>query len=207
MSNQELVKQLVTDGVLKSPHLIDAFQHINRADFVPKELADQAYINAPLPLGFGQTISQPLTVAFMLELLQPAPGDNILDIGSGSGWQTALLACLVGPAGKITALEIVPELYEQSIKNISRYDFIKRGAVRMLCANATAGLAAAAPFDKIIAAAELAEIPPAWLNQLKIGGRLVAPIGHSLTLIIKKGEGQLDRREFPGFVFVPFVTS
>lgn len=206
MSNQELVKQLITDGVLKSPHLIDAFQRIDRADFVPKELAGQAYVNAPLPLGFGQTISQPLTVAFMLELLRPAPGDNILDIGSGSGWQTALLAHLVGPSGKITALEIVPELYEQSIKNISRYNFIKKGVVRMLCLNAAAGLAEAAPFDKIIAAAELNEVPKLWLDQLKTGGRVVAPVGHSLTLIIKKADGQLDRQEFPGFVFVPFVT-
>lgn len=206
MSNQELIKQLVTDGVLKSPRLIDAFQRINRADFVPKELKGQAYVNAPLSLGFGQTISQPLTVAFMLELLQPAPGDNILDIGSGSGWQTALLAHLVGPSGTITALEIVPELYEQSIKNISRYNFIKNGIVRMLCANAAAGLAAAAPFDKIIAAAELNEIPKPWLDQLKTNGRLVAPVSHSLILIIKKEDGRLDRQEFPGFVFVPFVT-
>ncbi|MDP2934232.1 MAG: protein-L-isoaspartate O-methyltransferase, partial [bacterium] len=86
---EELIKQLIKDGYLKTPLIIGAFEKIKREDFVPDDLKGEADINAPLPIGYGQTISQPLTVAFMLELLQPKPDDKILDIGSGSGWQTA----------------------------------------------------------------------------------------------------------------------
>ncbi|MFH1354068.1 MAG: methyltransferase domain-containing protein [bacterium] len=204
MSSQQLVEQLITKGILKSPRIIKSFKNIDRADFVPTNLKGQAYINAPLPLGHSQTISQPLTVAFMLELLQPAPGEKILDIGSGSGWQTALLAHIVGPQGKIYGLELVLELHRQSITNISKYNFIKKGIVQMQCQSAADGLPAQGPFDKIIAAAALKEVSSAWLDQLKTNGRLVAPVGHSLVLIIKEKDG-FTKEEFPGFVFVPFI--
>ena len=90
-----LIEKMIGTGVLKTPRIIEAFRRVDRRAFVPKEYQDKAYIDEPLSLGFGSTISQPSTVAFMLELLAPAPGENILDIGSGSGWQTALLAHIV----------------------------------------------------------------------------------------------------------------
>ena len=90
-----LIKELMAEGILKTPSIIEAFEKVDRKDFVPEELKDKAYLNTPLPIGYGQTISQPLTVAFMLELLQPQAGDKVLEIGSGSGWQTALLAHMV----------------------------------------------------------------------------------------------------------------
>lgn len=89
---EELINDLIKQGYLKTPLIIEAFKNIKRKDFVSADLKDQADVNAPLPIGYSQTISQPLTVAFMLELLQPKPGEKILDIGAGSGWQTALLA-------------------------------------------------------------------------------------------------------------------
>src|SRR3989344_867492 len=105
-----LIQELLSGGYLKTPRIIDAFRLIDRADFVLPEYKDEACGNYPLPIGEGQTISQPLTVAFMLELLNPQPGEKILDIGAGSGWQTALLAEIVGPKGQIVAIERIPKL-------------------------------------------------------------------------------------------------
>jgi protein-L-isoaspartate(D-aspartate) O-methyltransferase len=96
---EELINNLIFSGYLKTPRIIEAFRKIDRADFVPPDLLAEAYGNYPLPIGYGQTISQPLTVAFMFELLQPERGDKILDVGSGSGWTTALLAYIVSQEG------------------------------------------------------------------------------------------------------------
>lgn len=200
-----LIDKLVAQGVLKTPVVIRAFQNIDRADFVPAELKNRAYENVPLAIGEGQTISQPLTVAFMLELLQPQAGHTIFDVGSGSGWQTALLAEIVGARGHVVALEIVPELCEHGKKNIEKYHFIERGTVEIHCQNASGGWPELAPFDRIIAAASATEVPPAWKEQLKIGGRLVAPVGTSLIVLQRRENGTFREQEFPGFVFVPFV--
>src|SRR3989338_8071025 len=110
MTKEVLIDDLIGGGYLKTPLIIEAFKKIDRADFVSENLRDEAYENYPLPIGFDQTISQPLTVAFMLELLQPQPGEKILDIGSGSGWTTTLLAFCVGKEGRGFGLERIPEL-------------------------------------------------------------------------------------------------
>ncbi|MBI4119514.1 MAG: protein-L-isoaspartate O-methyltransferase, partial [Parcubacteria group bacterium] len=139
LSHDALIQNLVQKGYLKTPLLIEAFNNIDRADFVPDEYKDDAYGDYPLPIGFGQTISQPLTVAFMLELLQPEPGEKILDIGTGSGWKAALLVYIVSQpqnqhrsAGKVITIERIPELKEFAEKNIKKYNFTSKGVVRVI---------------------------------------------------------------------------
>lgn len=201
------VSDFIKQDVLKTPRIIEAFEKIDRADFVPLELKRDAYINEPLLIDEGQTISQPYTVAFMIELLQPKSGDKIFEIGFGSGWQTALLAEVIGESGEIFAVERIKKLFNFGTKNISKYNFIKHGIVKTIFADATIGLKKYAPFDKIIAAASGREVPEIWLKELKIGGRLVMPIKESIWLYVKKSEKEFDKQEFSGFVFVPLVKS
>ena len=217
-----LIDSLIEGGWLKTPRIIEAFKKIKRGDFLPEEMKELAELNEALPIGYGQTISQPLVVAFMLELLQPQPGDKILDIGSGSGWTSALLAEIVGEQGKVIAIEVIPELMEFGKKNIEKYNFIKTGIVECLCADGSKGYQKAASFDRILASASAREIPLAWKEQLKIGGRIVTPIGNSIWLFVKKSEKRGDEpsvhlhsaqegfvfeeKEYPGFVFVPLIT-
>jgi protein-L-isoaspartate(D-aspartate) O-methyltransferase len=203
-----LVNHLIESGVLKTPAIIDAFKSIDRQKFVPEDMKCFAYVDEALLIGQGQTISQPYTVAFMLELLEPKAGDKILDIGSGSGWQAGLLAHLVGEKGKIYAIEIIPELCKFGKTNIKNFNFTEKGIVEWICGDASKGLAEKAPFDKIIAAAALGDkIPQEWKDQLKIGGRMVVPIKESIWLFIKKGENDFETTEYPGFVFVPFTNA
>ena len=204
---EQLIDELIKQGYLRTPHIIEAFKTIKRQDFVLEDLKDEADINAPLPIGYSQTISQPLTVAFMLELLQPKPGDKILDIGSGSGWQTAMLACIVGVNGKVFAIERIPELVEFGKNNVAKYNYIEKGIVEFICADGSKGLKEHAPFDKIIAAASAEKIPSQWKEQLKINGRLVTPVEGSIWLLIKKGKDKFEEKEFPGFAFVPLVED
>lgn len=204
---EHLIHQLIQEGYLKTPRIVEAFRKIKREDFVPESFKEEADINAPLPIGYGATISQPLTVAFMLELLKPAPGDKILDIGSGSGWQTAMLAHIVGDKGKVFAIERIPELVEFGKNNVAKYNFIEKGIVKFILGDGTRGLKQEAPFDKIIVAAEAEEIPIAWKEQLKIGGRLVTPVKSSIWLLIKKSPIEFETQEFPGFAFVPLIRD
>ena len=172
-----------------------------------EDIKDLAELNEPLVIGYGQTISQPLTVAFMLEQLQPEAGDNILDIGSGSGWTSALLAQIVGSNGKITAIEIIPELKEFGEKNIAKYNFIKKGIVQFICTDGSEGYKEEAPFDRILASAAGNEIPKAWKEQLKIKGRIVAPVGNSIWVLIKKSKKEFEETKHSGFAFVPLIQK
>lgn len=212
VSQETLIKNLITEGYLKTPRIIDAFRAVDRADFVLNEYKSEAYGNYPLPIGYGQTISQPLTVAFMLELLHPQPGEKILDIGMGSGWQTALLAHIVQQQetnneerGRVDAVEIIPELCRFGEENMRKYNFLKKGAVKLYCQNASTALPEG-PYDKIIAAATASnKIPEEWREKLNQRGILVAPVGGSLLRYTKTKEGGWKEEEYPGFVFVPLV--
>ena len=200
---EQLINRLIDHGYLKTPEIIDAFYKIDRADFLPEDLKAESQINAPLPIGYGQTISQPLTVAFMLELLQPKSGHKILDVGSGSGWQSSLLAYLTGDEGRVIAIERIPELSEFGKNNSKKYNFRN---LEFIVGDGSRGYKNEAPYDKIIvAAAAFDKIPNELKNQLKIGGRMVIPVKNSIWLVIKKEKDKFEEKEFPGFVFVPLV--
>lgn len=204
MSNKELVRELIEEGYLKTKRVIDALLNVDRKDFVLPEYKNEAYLNIPLPIGWGQTISQPATVAFMLELLQPQEGDIVADVGAGSCWQTALLARIVGPAGQVSAVDRICDLLEWGKANIEKYAFSN---IDFLCTDAVKNLPEQVLFDKIIAAAAGEKMPSAWMEQLKIGGRIVAPIGSSIWLYIKKSETEFEKQEYPGFAFVPLIKE
>jgi len=210
----DFINLLIQEEWLKTPRIIEAFQKIKRADFMPEDMKHLAELNEALPIGYSQTISQPLVVAFMLELLQPEPGDKILDIGSGSGWTTALLSEIVGgkglPAvgqGEVIAVEIIPELVKFGKDNVAKYNFIEKGIAKFIFSDGSKGYKKEAPFDKILVSAESKELPSEWREQLKIGGRMVAPIQGSIWLFIKKSNKNFEEKEHPGFAFVPLIIK
>lgn len=199
---EQLVQTLVKSGVLRTPEIIAAFRAVDRADFILSEYRDEAYEDYPLPIYGGQTISQPTTVAFMLELLAPKQGEKILDVGSGSGWTTALLAHIVGPNGNVIGVERIPELAHFGQENLARYGFPQ---ARILPAGSALGLSDEAPFDCILVSAASAALPQELIAQLKNGGAMVIPIRDEIWHIIKKENGEIETIRYPGFAFVPLV--
>ena len=200
MTKNELISSLITQRVLKTDSLIEAFSKIDRADFVPYELQNMVYEDRPLPIGASQTISQPYTVAFMLELLQPQAQDRVLDFGSGSGWTTALLASI---CKHVDAVERIKSLVVFSKENLLKYSF---NNISLHQAGRKLGLPGES-FDKILVSCAADEVPGALIKQLHLGGTMVIPVGHSIFKIRKKSEHDLDIQEYPGFVFVPLVTD
>jgi len=205
-TKEELVEDLIKNGVLKTPRIIEAFERVDRVDFVLSEFVPEAYNNHPLPIGEGQTISQPLTVAYILEQLQPKEGEKILDIGAGSGWQTALLAYLVGKKGKVVGVERIESLYKMTNRNIKKYKDLS-GRVGLVLGDGSKGYKKEAPFSKIVAAASARKLPEAWKKQLKIGGRIVAPVESSIVVWDKVDADKFDKYEHHGFAFVPLIED
>ncbi len=198
----ELVDAMISSGMLRSPLIIDAFRTIDRKYFVPESYIDETYIDAPLPIGNYQTISQPSTVAFMLEKLDPKDGNKVLDIGSGSGWTTALLCYMVGDKGSVTGVERIESLVEQGKNNLSKFRFNSH------CHIERAGEKLGIPgeqFDRILVSASADDTPEELFRQLKIGGILVIPIRESIFKFTKISETEIKKEEFYGFVFVPLI--
>jgi len=163
-SMQALVDAMILSGRLEDPQIIDAFRVVDRKYFVPDSFTEHIYVDAPLPIGNNQTISQPSTVAFMLEQLKAGEGDKVLDIGSGSGWTTALLCQIVGEKGSVTGLERMDELVEQGKKNLSQFHFnhcrIKKAWDKLGIPDEQ--------FDRILVSASADEIPEELFLQLKM---------------------------------------
>lgn len=200
---KELVDYMILRGVLYTPRIINAFLDIDRKFFVPKQFLEHIYIDAPLPIGNNQTISQPSTVAFMLEQLAPKVNDNILDIGSGSGWTTSLLCHIVGENGSVTGLERVDELVEQGKKNLIQFNFGSHCSIQK--ADTQLGMPHK-QFDRILVSASADDIPTTLFDQLKIGGVLMVPVQNSIFRFEKISDDDMKKEEFKGFAFVPLIT-
>lgn len=202
-TNEELIGHLIHSGALHSSSLIHAFTRCDRILFVPQELHSYAYSDRPLPIGVAQTISQPYTVAVMLELLNPMVGNRVLDIGSGSGWTTALLATAVGKSGYVEGVEIIPPLVEYGNANLHKAH-IDNASITL--ADPSSLGREGELYDRILVSASAPEMPIKLFEQLKTGGILVIPIQNSIWHVAKHEDGTLDAYELPGFVFVPLIV-
>ena len=181
-----------------------AMQTVPRHKFVPEHLQNDAYDNRPLPVGFGQTISQPYIVALMTDLLQPASTDRVLEIGTGSGYQAAVLAELVD---EVYSIEIVEPLAQRTQKLLGEIGY---ESINTRIADGYDGWPEHAPFDSIIVTAAISHIPPPLVKQLKNGGRMVIPVGtrfqtQYLTLVEKDANGSITTRQLLPVIFVPFT--
>ena len=180
-----------------------AFEEVDRGDFVRAEHRDSVDVDAPLPIGFGQTISQPTTVRMMLEWLDAQPGNKVLDVGSGSGWTTALLSNIVGKKGKVYAVERVPELKEFGEKNCQKIGL--NNVEFYLAKKDQLGLSKHFPYDRILVSASAEKLPQELIEQLKIKGKLVIPVQNSVLEITKISKGNIETEKHYGFVFVPLI--
>lgn len=180
----------------------EAFAAVPRADFLLPGSRGRAGDDSPVLIGYGQTNSQPRTVADMLRLLEVGPGHKVLDVGSGSGWTTALLAHLVGPDGSVLGMEIVPELAEFGEANLRRTTY-SHAVIR----TATSGILGApdeAPFDRILVSADARSVPPQLVDQLADGGRMVLPVNGTMTVVERHGR-DVRTSEHGSYRFVPLT--
>lgn len=194
MVQEQLIRRGITDE-----RVLKAMGTVPRHLFVPPRLRHLAYDDSPLPIGAGQTISQPFMVALMTQLLRPAPDDRVLEIGVGSGYQTAVLAELVR---EVIGLERIPELAEQARKKLEEMGYRN---VTIHVADGSAGFPEAAPYDGILVAAAAPRIPEALLEQLAEGGRLVIPVGDAYDQMLERAWRQGGSIHIERLVPVRFV--
>lgn len=201
-----MVEDTIAARGVQAPDVLDAMENVPRHEFVPIEYQVQAYEDHPLPIGFGQTISQPYIVALMTELLELKPGEKVLEIGTGSGYQAAVLAELGGL--EVYSIEIIPELAERAAANLEKAGY---GQVHLLQGDGYFGWEDQAPFDAIIVTAAPDHLPQPLAQQLAAGGRLVIPIGppggYQTLWQFQVIEGELVAFNLGGVAFVPLVRE
>ena len=201
-----LVRRLVEQGI-RDARVLAAFARVPRRAFVPPEAREVADEDRALDIGRGQTISQPYVVARMTEALALAPGDRVLEVGTGSGYQTAILAELLPAPNVVRSIEIIPELSARAGRVLAELGYAN---VELAVGDGGQGWPAAAPFDAILVAAAPERLPPALLDQLAIGGRLCIPIGptggnQDLELWTRLGPEEYQRRSLFPVRFVPLT--
>lgn len=204
MEKTDLQNHLKALGFSKK--IIDSFSQVERGNFVPEDLKERAYEDTALPIGNGQTVSQPYTIALMLTELRLKKGQKVLEVGSGSGYVLALISSLVGKKGKVYGVEIIKELAEKSKEPLEDYENVK-----VYNKTGSQGLPDEAPFDRILMSASCRTIPESLLKQLKDNGILVAPVGprfeQNIVVIQRKEDEFKTISKIPGFIFVPFVED
>ena len=208
---KKVVEHLILMGYLKTPSVIRALLTVPRELFVPGHLVEYAYVDSPLPIGYGQTISAMHMVAIMTEELAPEPGDVVLEVGTGSGYQAAVLAEIVAKQdprkrGHVYTIERIPELVEFAKRNLARAGYSEY--VTVIQGDGTLGYPEKAPFNKVIVTAAAPNVPRPLLDQLAEGGRLVIPVGDlhvQRLLIVEKREGVFHKKWSIECVFVPLV--
>lgn len=197
-----MVENQIVERGIKDKRVIEAMKKVPRDLFVPEEIRDDAYDDRALPIGYGQTISQPYIVALMTELLELKGDEKVLEIGTGSGYQAAVLAEIVR---EVHTIERIPELAEDARK---RFDKLGYRNIKVYVKDGTEGLPEEAPFDRIIITAATPEVPEPLITQLKEGGILVAPVGERYSqymLKAEKKEGRLYKHYLIPVAFVPLI--
>ena len=183
---------------------LKAFREINREDFISGEFRTMAYADRPLPLLRGKTISQPSTVMIMTHSLELNPGDKVFEVGTGSGFQAAIIAKIVGEKGRVISAEVIPELVHFARNNLKKAGISNAGVFEE---DGSAGFAEEAPFDKIIITAACKEFPKSLLEQLKPNGIIVGPVGNQyeqeMVKGVKRKDGKLDLEFLGQFLFTP----
>ncbi|MBL7118795.1 protein-L-isoaspartate O-methyltransferase [Candidatus Bathyarchaeota archaeon] len=208
---ERLVQRLVSSGVLRNKKVTKAMLAVPREEFVPSSLRDQAYVDTPLHVGYGQTISAPHMVAIMCQELDLKPGQKVLEIGTGSGYHAAVTAETISTQGsslesQLFSLEIVPELIAFAEDNLQRTGYADQ--VMVVEADGSQGYIEEAPFDRIYATAAPPSVPAPLIDQLKLDGILIMPVGEAgffqeLLKIEKKRVGEIVTRRLGGVAFVP----
>jgi protein-L-isoaspartate(D-aspartate) O-methyltransferase len=200
-----MVERQIRRRGIESPTLLAAFRAVPREDFVPESLREFAYEDGPLPIGAGQTISQPYIVALMIDAAEIPPGGKVLEVGAGSGYAAAVASHI---AGEVFAIERHEALARSGAERI---DALGYDNVSIISGDGSFGLPGEAPFDAILVAAGGDKVPEPLKRQLKLGGRLVVPVGgadvQSLLCIARTGEDRWDEHDLGGVRFVPLIGA
>lgn len=204
MEKQLLIDYWKKSGTITDEKLLKAFKDVPRGLFIRDGFEEEAYGDYPLPIGQGQTISQPTTVMLMTQALELKEGQKVLEVGAGSGWQAAIIGKIIGNKGKVITTEIIPELAKFAKNNINK---AKIKNVKVINYDGSQGYKKEAPYDRIIITAACPRIPPPLIDQLKNNGILVAPVG-SLAfgqnmLKLRKTKTGIETESLGSFVFVP----
>ncbi|KYC46149.1 MAG: Protein-L-isoaspartate O-methyltransferase [Candidatus Methanofastidiosum methylothiophilum] len=204
-SRNKMVSYLEKFGYIKSEHVKEAFLKVDRSNFIPGNLKEEAYRDTPLSIGSGQTISAPSMIALMLEVSELKFGLKILEIGTGSGYNAALIAEICGDQNIVT-IERIPEVYQFGRENLKKAGY----NVKVVLGDGTKGYLEDAPYDRIIVTAAAPQVPQSWKDQLKEDGMIIAPVGmeryyQELLVVKKKNDTTFDIKKHGGCVFVPLV--